>query len=54
MGRSVLRPYMFSGVAKGHETDCARDCCELGGEAVGGDRSELPGGELVEIFFVGV
>lgn len=25
----------------------------LGGEAVGGDWVELPGGELVEVFFVG-
>lgn len=29
-------------------------CAVLGGEAVGGDGLELPGGELVEIFFGGV
>jgi hypothetical protein len=43
-GAAVLRPYAeLPGGA----------CCELGGEAVGGDGLELPGGELVEAFFVG-
>src|SRR5580704_18559547 len=45
MGRSGLRPYMtLQGV---------RECLNLGGEAVGGDGVELPGGELVEVFFGG-
>ena len=37
----------------GAQRCCARTRVELRGEAVGGDWLELPGGELVEAFFVG-
>jgi len=44
LGRSVLRPYTFMAEPIGA-------AWISGGEAVGGDGGELPGAELVEIFF---